>query len=589
MITNLNININSFFQKPFSYLALPDRSKVEGAASGVFKQIGPLFTAGVEFAKSHKIAVLVGASFILAAGIFWLISQRKGKPVTGSNPITLTGNNQEAITKVENTLQQCLLGNAQNLGEQELDHTLEAIHLLIQKISKDAKRDLFLDSQERIEASVGLTDLYSKIPEEKKQAIRDNLKNLLIKECFTREMRQKGHLVSGQSYEVRVLQCLAYTVPNDSPYYNKEALYRVIQKVINFEIEQNLHELHLREIKPIIKKYALKARLEALDANISLSKFTIAYEYIANLLKKLRDDTKAVKYKVENSHEKAAVSPKLKKKLESVFKKYKGQFVGKYIKNSFNDRIKEDFKDRNVDETTFKNLLDGLEYRSDSVTTDCAEVCSRQAHRNKNIQFLERWIDNLKCFIQQGLDSDQETLGMGICLGMCMQILSHSFSHPKLSADQFVKFIGIEAKARFFQAAYESNSSFAYHPSDQILKVNKLKRGTLGAVSYYEPNRNTFSELLTSVAAESKKSFGWIDLGLVFEKGGAHAILTRVDGSGKHLWVFDPNVGFFCFEQDGIDFFKGKEKLYQFLEDLIATLYPDTCEVFAFQIAPDTP
>lgn len=400
----------------------------------------------------------------------------------------------------------------QEQGIQELNFTS-----LLEKIKESASRDLFLD-ESYIEKKFEVDKALSSLTPEQTQKRREELKIVINKAFVLRELKQRGKLTIGNPEEVQLLDYLGYRASKaGSPYQDKQAIYEVIQSVVQTQLSKETYQSSLSAVKDVLNQIFLEVRLKAAGLKTSLQneKFQLAKEILKSTQEELANQSKKYELKLPASFPLKENSPNLKV-IQEKFEYYKKQVNNRFLKHVFSNAILRDgFIQENLSSNAFvkqvqqhvqgqmvKNAekLDvkwnkqGLDIASYSTTSDAKFIAKEdELEVNKQILFFQKWGGYLKAEMVQGVDDPHAVLENGICFGLCLNLQINSINNPDFSLEELIKRNTIGSVQRFFHGIY--------------VGANRLKH-----VNIFPP------EFAHRYGVEEKGIFGSIDTSKVSQK-----------------------------------------------------------------------
>jgi len=468
--------------------------------------------------------------------------------------------------------------------DQELDQILDKVDALLNEIKASAAKDLPLQDN-FVENQFHVDTIMKSLPENLKQERRLKLQKILAQAYINRELKQKGK-VRGSKEESQFLTKLGYTLDANSPYHNIDLIYDALHQFVSQELQTDNFSGSLKSVQNSFKQCALKARLSTLKitSEDQLQKFQSGLKFYESLKKNLRTELIDVKLKFPEDFPLKSPSQGIRL-IESLYRQDKTQALNTAVKKILDAmNIQKIFSDPNVDHTAFEAMLilpipDGELKKEFSEKELSKEI-------KKELAFYSKWGKNIKAELIQGLEDKNEALGKGVCEGICQRILTLGQKNPDITPEELAKHIHIESKDRFNQGVYIMSHILEKDKiPDLILKKNGFKQDENIFAFYYKAEDGIkYDNLKTD---ELKKSAGWVDVGLDMEESG-HAILMRLDPTRGRAWLFDPNVGFLCFEEKGKTYQDAKNACFAFVKDLIELNYPTTRIVYGKHLVPDT-
>ncbi|WP_068467948.1 hypothetical protein [Candidatus Protochlamydia phocaeensis] len=462
-------------------------------------------------------------------------------------------------------------------------------HLLV-AIKESASRDLILDER-LIEKKFDITAVLKPLTPSEQQARRDALQKIINQAYLNRELRLKSHLISGQEGEVSVLKHLGYSINPDSPYYDKDLIYRTVQEVIENQLIEEHYTSPLQLFKEAIKSCSLKARLKVvgLTDQDKVQKFQAAYDLYIRIQDELKDLHKQFKISFPESFpfQPDSITAQTIKTMILIVQEEETQSS---IRQFFSKKkIKEIFNDPSIQVEKFRSLLENNQAKY--IDREDLKIKWEKAQHidiiQKDLQFYTKWGKNIVIEMIQGYSNDNEVLGKGVCWGLCQRIRLKAQSNPDIAVQDLAAEIQLTNEDRYLQGLHFLNTANrAVLPRHLLRKEGFAKDKCILDLVYdaNEPDlKNWFKKQETKLAS----SQGWLHISLIMEKEGTragHAILIRQDMQRQHFWVFDPNMGFLRFESEGKTKEDAQEDMLTFIKELVEHMYPFTFNIKAYQM-----
>lgn len=103
----------------------------------------------------------------------------------------------------------------------------------------------------------------------------------------------------------------------------------------------------------------------------------------------------------------------------------------------------------------------------------------------------------------------------------------------------------------------------------------------------YDPEETDFDKFLMSpkIMEKLEQSNGWMFTSLTIADGG-HQILFRLDQNRGKAWLFDPNIGFFCFEAPEKTFDQARSECLKCFRNICEVFYPALYNIKIRQLIP---
>ncbi|CUI17048.1 hypothetical protein PNK_1436 [Candidatus Protochlamydia naegleriophila] len=478
----------------------------------------------------------------------------------------------------------------------------DPFELLLETIRNSSERDLFLD-ETFIENKFEIARAIDHFTPREKQQRRDALQRIINQAYITREFKQKIRLINGEPDEAILLACLGYTLDEHSPYYQRDLIYQIISEMVQSELQATLYIGPLNSIKELLRGCAIKARLKSIDItqDIQVKKFLIAYDLF-----------KSIKAELKESHKEVTIPFPLDFPLPSdsiIVQSIQKDFANilsfeceKVVSHLFEDAaIREKFCDHTYSEAAFNELIkakqtDQIDYQELEKTW---VTIQRSQIFAKEIDFYEKWGKQIKAQMIQGIEDDNQVLGVGVCWGICQRICLEGEMQPHLSAEDFAKTIVIKHSDRFLQSLHVcSTRLFVPNPSllpDPLLQKEGVESDKQVFTFNYLDNEAAFTNWFGQNSDLLAESSGWIRLSLTIgdrsnesanfnpAEAKGHALAIRYDTNLNRFWVVDPNVGFLCFENQDSLKETPESSIMHFMKELIQHYYPLTYKIRGFQ------
>lgn len=499
-------------------------------------------------------------------------------------------------------------------------HKEEIFLQLLDKVKKAANLDLYLD-EKHIEDKFEIGKVLSSLTPEEEQQRREDLRKIINQAFVVRELKEKGKLTTGDREETFLLECLGYNVSQeDSPYQNKQAIYEVIQHVVEKQLLQENYKGSLSVVKGVMQKTAIEARLNAagICSTDQIERFQVAQKLLKDARNQLIDEAKKYSLKVPTSFPLNSDSLNLLA-LESHFEMYKQSVIEDFLKHMFGDsHLQEAFRQETED---FEQLI------RKRVTAQMVKNADKLAKKfdkpilSKELHFFGKWGENLHSEMVQGFGDEQAVLGEGICFGLCQNLQIDGIKNPHLSLEELIRRNPIGGAQRFFQGLYagalkteglhilpsefahkqgvEERGVFSIIHRSGMIKIFKESTPSLVETSpevqkkidisvnviaqQYQLNDKDIvissdGQFMEDLKKEIKTrdlsaSQGWLRLSL---SGAGHTIALRIDEKNQRVWLFDPNIGFFAFEKSEKSFTESRDQCLDCLKDVLDLYYPKT-------------
>lgn len=476
---------------------------------------------------------------------------------------------------------------------------VDPFEVLLETIRNSSERDLFLDDA-FIENKYEIARAIDEFTPRERQQRRDALQRIINQAYITREFKQKTRLINGEPDEAILLTCLGYTVDEHSPYYQKDLIYQIISEMVQSELQPDLYVGPLNSIKELLRNCAVKARLRSIDIieENQVKKFLNAHELF-----------KSIKFELKESHKEATISlpPHFPLPADSIIvQSIQKDFLNilnleseQVAANLFQEAaIQEMFRDHTVSAEAFSELVKA---RRDQIDRQELEKTWSSLERDpvftKEIDFYLKWGRQIKAQMIQGIEDDNQVLGLGVCWGLCQRICLQGEMQPDLSAEEFAKAIVIKQSDRFLQSMHICSTNLfpltsSFLPDSILYKEGVESDNEVFNFDYLD-DEAVFTNWFDQNNELLVESSGWIRLSLTISNGigelaasapqaKGHALAIRYDAIRNRFWLFDPNVGLLCFEDDA-----SKEtaqvSMMLFVKELIQHYYPSTYKIRGFQ------
>lgn len=457
---------------------------------------------------------------------------------------------------------------------------------ILSSIKESANKDLVLDDN-FIDQKFCITQTIQPLSKEEQERRRITLQKIINQAYVTQELKYKGKFACGSFMEHKLLKYLGYTLDENSSYYNKEAVYDILNQVVQSQLQIEGFTGSLATVRNSLKECALRARLETLGIKgQEVEKFKEALVILNEIKGDLKEKSKQIKLVLPADFPLKHPSPAIEY-LEGQFESEKKFILSDTIAEYFHSKkFREIFKDNNISTENFVKRMKKRQEKMDvnKFITQCENINNDEDIKSE-IAFFMKWGKYIKVEMIQGLNDDNEVLDKGVCWGLSNQIQMLAQKNPNLSADQMAKHIRINRKHRFFQSLHAANKTITkrFMP-ETVLKKEGFTKETVLFELTYDSDENDFEKIITAKDQSLKLSNGSLRLQFLMNKGGGHAIYGRFDSARNVVWIFDPNVGFLTFESSEKDFNSTRNLGFAFFKDLMKHRYPDAYTLNAHQI-----
>ena len=408
-----------------------------------------------------------------------------------------------------------------------------------------------------------------------------------------------------------------------------EEFYFNFERKLNDELSQSLLILSPNEFSNKFRDELFKFHLE--------SKYGIKNENAFNKINHLRFFINKFRIKLYYSLEgiernipdqiSKDITPIFVEILKNNFDRQKKDFVVEKINEflngfSFNDHFKN-VGEESIFEVFVDELNNFFSVNESNIKKELMKECLKSSEEysekeKSEVDFFIKWSPNIKQELRQGYKNASEALGRGVCAGICFNLLEeyqldpHKEFDPSIKLNSMDRFIQSKDVLSYFlfknhEKLFKEELSKEVMNFDPKLIRKKLELFFLSQLDYkknfkdyreifemssYDPNENDFEKSLQkpNTLNSLTGSNGWMTLNLTFcGKEDRHAILMRLDETNGKAWLFDPNVGMFCFESPEKPFSQAREDCLNCFKDLLGMQYKDTIGLKAFQYLPKSP
>lgn len=463
----------------------------------------------------------------------------------------------------------------------------QSIDDLLKQIEEYANKDLILNDS-CIEKQFKVQESLDSLSSEERVEKRKKLQVIINKASLQREFSEKIKF-KGPSREKTLLKYLGIEINGD--YTNTEKVYDIFQQIVQVELqnEQNFTG-SLDSFRKNMNRLALQARLKAVnivDCN-QVDKFRVGLNALWKVQKKLIDFSVGAKLSFSDNF--PIEAPLARQYILQNFRGQKWEISEDVIEGYFHKdpSIEKIFSDESVNSDDFaKRLVDRFDFIDDESSSDKKKLMElyqdQSQHVKGEIDFYSKWGTYLKKELIQGSEDDNEVLGYGVCYAICLRLQMLGQRQSDISAEDFSKHVKIHPIDRFRQAFVKTQKRFDpeldFGLPENILKAQQFKNEDVLFQLEYDSEIKDLDQTVKTNLDRLQQGNGWISLRLI---GAHHAILARFDEARNKFWLFDPNAGFFCFEDKAFD--NAKTNCFEFLNDLIAHLYPTTSSLLAIQL-----
>jgi hypothetical protein len=456
---------------------------------------------------------------------------------------------------------------------------------LLQNIKEGLKQDLYL-SEDAIDSKFKVTETIKTLPIAEQQERRAMLQKIINQAYVNQELRQKGKLASGTEEESLLLSHLGYDISDQSPYYDKQRIFEVINQSIQLQLQGEGFKGPLSFVRQSLKECALNARLQTLqiDTTEQVQKFKLGLEKMQIFrteLTVLHADI-GIQFPTDFPLKSPSIGLKM---MEQTFNQLKSGVVEQKVKEYLSSKkVREYFINAQVDPVHFELYLQERKknFKTDKFIERCEES---RTYLEKDVNFYATWGSYLKAEMIQGFTNEHEILNGGVCFGVSNKVQMLTQKNPDWTGSEIAPHINLMSKDRYFQTLHEfgSRKTGARLPS-QVIEKEGFKKDIELFNLIYDAQEQNLEKMLTAKDDQLASSQGLLRLHLHMENGG-HAILLRLDKQRNRAWVLDPNMGLLCFEKEGAPFAEAQLICIEFLKGLIQHHYPLTYKIAAHQIS----
>lgn len=483
---------------------------------------------------------------------------------------------------------------------------------LLDIIRTDAQKDLFLDDN-YLEKKYGIRTRIASLLEEEQKVFQAKLNHIMNTAYLQQFLRDKGKIVARENVEEFVLQYLDKR--GDESSYDKEAVYSAFQEMTQTQLKPEHFTTSHASFRQLLQDYALRARLSAVKITdeAQVAKFKCALSPVRDMAKKLTDAAEEVSLTLPPSIPQE-IAPLAIKKLNSIFHNAKLKVVSNKLVTVFSPKIKVLFFDSSVDVASFEKQIKERAVSIEIQAKDLVKKKCEQAKQDRTLleemHLYAKWGPFLKAEMIQGLENPNEVLGQGVCSAMCFRLLQELQLKPEEKVDK----LAIHAVDRFKQAldiikikllkahvnkglisAEAIPISFLIELRDENIPKEWLNNSPFQKeqklfeiASVLEENdfnkRFTSPENLDAL----KQTNGWMVVSIrpMDPQEDGHMMLMRLDQDHQKAWLFDPNMGLFCFESDKKTFDQARSECLECFKNLCGVLYPDLFRLEVTQLVP---
>lgn len=542
--------------------------------------------AGIAIATLAHLAILPLASvagsimFIIALGLL-------------SNPDPDPLPEPDAITTTVDLIQQDInaLVAPTPRAVQFSEATLQAFDKLLTDIQESVKRpDTVLD-EDHIERNYKVRQLLNQLPEEEQRIRKEQLQKVLNNACVLRELKEKGKLVTGSSSEIKVLRFLGYPIDDESTYNDKEKIYGILRDAIQQQLLVEGFSGSLKNVRMTLMQKALHARLSTLNivSDHQVQKFKEAVKFYKSVYKEIDEqfEKETVETIISDDFPLKKGSP-LFILLEREFNFEKKNAILEMIKLSFEQTIAPVFKDQTITPEEFSKCLPAekdflIKTASEDIQSQIATFGQRKLATK--LAFHQKWGTFLKHQFVQGFNNSNEIFKEGVCWALCNRLRMVGQKNSVITSDELATHIHIKSTDRFLQVVAQAEHSFQLR-EDILSREGFDEDRSLFSVDV----GNDFIELVNVISQKLKQedlsiSSGWLQMALIMN-GDGHAVSLRLDNVNNRLWFFDPNIGFFCFEEQNRSYDDSFKAYMEFLHDLLEMEYSSLKSMYVQQLIP---
>lgn len=461
-------------------------------------------------------------------------------------------------------------------------------HLAIE-ITQLANQDLILD-ESLIEKKFNIEEVLKPLSESEQQGRREKLQQIINRAYLNRELKQKGKMVTGSQQEAQLLSYWGYHL-NKTAYQDKEQVYATLNQIVQEQLREDQIQGSLSVIRRALKTCALKARLKMvnLTEDGQIAKFQTALNFLeqqTNEMKIAVQDVQMTFPQSFNNHELSLA----RKMIEECFEILKESEINTMIARFFKaGPLKQKFNDTDVTESTFQEFLSRNQAKLDrQVLKQACQKIEKHPQIQKDLAFYNKWGRFMQKEMIQGYLDSNEVLGEGACWALCYKLLMIAQKNPDLTPEEFAQHVKITPIDRFRQGIHlvgqrQAKISMRTLPKDFLVKEG-FNQDELAFSLDYDSQENGLDRQCSSISSKLNQSQGCLRFHLMMEGGASHAIAIRLDQNREKGWVFDPNLGFFAFEEAGLKFEDLQKRCMEFIKDLTEYSYPSTYQIQSFQM-----
>ena len=314
---------------------------------------------------------------------------------------------------------------------------------VLETIRKDANRDLYLD-EEHIDAKFNIPKMIDNCSPQEKETRRQAIRRIINEAYIARELKQRGRLSTGEKNDVTLLRHLGYPIQDNSPYFDKETVYGIVLQIAQDQLSEERLAGPLTNIKSLIKKCGLKARLQVIGIaeELQIDKFQAAkqaYEKIEVRLIKEQESEPLVLPKEFPAHQ---IPVNLKHAITPSFEQSKTRVTKSLLGTAFK-RMMPYFKDSPCSLDEFRGYLDNdvntyINENMDKLKTKWKDLQPANKPTKllmDQIQFFTKWSPYIVAELVQGSEDEQEALVDGVCWAVCQHLMLYIAKHPKCTLE----------------------------------------------------------------------------------------------------------------------------------------------------------
>lgn len=608
-VTNKDINTNTHYTLSSQTLCNLTKKIILLAAAILFGAVIGAVTAAAFGLNSFNMMVLAGVGALISIPVylgFVILCSCRCRPKKESTqnmsitfpskpavknvvkavevqPKIIIPQNNQPLADILKTHTSSDKGIKKTFTDKELDQISDKIDDMLREIQASAEKDLPLE-EHAIEQKYHLEKALAPLSETQKIERRKRLQIILAKAYVNRELKQKGNLARGSVAEGHFLKCLGYHIDKNSPYYDTDLVYGMLKEVVQEELKADKFSGSLEFVRQSLNKCALRARLSNLGitAEDEVEKFQSGFEFYKSFRKTLFQELEASKFDIPTDFPLQSSSSPAIKLIQEMYDRHKSRFLRSYVENFFkNVNASYALMNPTIDAVKFKKNLE-KEQKNLNIESTLKNQLKQEKIPNsieKSVLFYKNWGKYLKAEMIQGLENEDEVLGKGVCNAVCQRIEMVGQKNPAITPEEMAKHIEIRQIDRFRQGVHHMAIDL---PKELLLKEGFKKDELLFHFFYNPEDGIKYEDLKTK---ELENSSGWTHIGLAFQgENTGHAIMMRLDPQQGRAWLFDPNVGLLCFEEDKKSYQNAKNDCLACFKALMEYNYPTTYFVYGKQL-----